>query len=261
MDIARIAAIADKVPRLEPGSVCLLGAGPGDPRYLTLEAAKVLGEADAVVHDALVDPRVLDLTRSTAERHFVGKRGGQPSIKQPAISAMLVRLALEGRRVVRLKGGDPLLFGRAAEEIAALNQAGVAWRAVPGVTVSLAALSGAGIPATVDGVNRAIVIATGHSLEPGPGALDWEALARLGQPLLIYMAVARVAEICRRLERGGLPAETPAAVFSSVGMAGSSTVFTTLGRLPKVAQELGSPAILAIGGILPRVTVGADWGG
>ena len=177
-----LTALRGQYPALAPGEVWLVGAGPGDPGLLTLDALAGLLQADVVVHDALVDARVLALARSGAQMRFAGKRGGKPSITQEDISAQLVAFARRGLRVLRLKGGDPFVFGRGGEEILALAAAGVPFRVVPGVTAGLGGLASACIPATMRGVNQAIILATGHGPDE-EGTVDWSALARTRQPI------------------------------------------------------------------------------
>jgi uroporphyrin-III C-methyltransferase len=244
-------AILQGGPRLQPGEVWLVGAGPGDPALLTLEAVRVLAQAEIVVHDALVDPRVLELAPTEAERVFAGKRGGRPSPAQRDITEQLIALARAGRRVVRLKGGDPFVFGRGGEEVFGLAAAGVPFRVAPGLTAGLAALTAAGMPATLRGANQAILLATGH---PGPGQPepDWAAMARLGQPIVLYMAVRRLAVISAALIAGGLSPETPAAVIASATTAGQMVLVSTLGAVAAeaLAAALDAPAIVLIGEIV-----------
>ena len=175
------------------GFVSLVGAGPGDPGLLTLLGARRLGEAEAVLYDALVNPALLTHARPEAERILVGKRAGQPGMEQAQVSALMIRLAREGKRVVRLKGGDPFVFGRGAEEAAALKAAGVAFEVVPGVTAGIAGLAYAGIPVTDRSLASTVAFVAGRESEDkdGPG-IAWEALARLGGTLVFYMGVKRI---------------------------------------------------------------------
>src|SRR5207342_2507020 len=174
-----------QLPDFAPGSVWLVGAGPGDPGLLTALALHALDHADTLVYDALVDPRIVELARLGAVLEAAGKRGGRPSPSQPDISARLIRLARDGNRVLRLKGGDPCVFGRGGEEALALAAAGVPFRIIPGVTSGLAALTVASIPATLRQVNRAIILAAGHGGEDD--GYDWGPLARTGEPIVLYM--------------------------------------------------------------------------
>lgn len=238
-------------PALEPGHVWLTGAGPGDPGHLTLHALAGLMQADAVVHDALVDARILALAPASAERIFAGKRGGKPSAAQADITARLIDLARAGRRVVRLKGGDPYVFGRGGEEVLTLAREGVPFRVIPGITAGLAGLAAASIPATLRGVNQAVVFATGHGAEEQDG-LDWAALARLNQPIVLYMAMRNLAAIAAGLMAGGLAASTPVAVIASATTEDERILITTLGEAPEAVERAGiaPPAIVAIGGIV-----------
>ena len=158
----QLASLLARLPAFQPGHVWLTGAGPGDPGLLTLEALNALEQADVIVHDALVDARVLALARPETAREFAGKRGGRPSHVQTDISKHLIALAREGKRVLRLKGGDPCVFGRGGEEAAALADARVPFRIIPGITAGLAALTVASIPATMRGINQALIFVTGH---------------------------------------------------------------------------------------------------
>src|SRR6188508_79039 len=175
-----LSALRGAFPVLKPGHVWLAGAGPGDPGLLTLDALAGLSQADVVVHDALVDGRVLALAGTRARLEFAGKRGGRPSIHQDDISNRLVELARAGHRVLRLKGGDPCVFGRGGEEALALAAAGIPYRVIPGVTAGLAGLTAAGIPATFRDTNHALILATGHLAEDADHDANWAALARTG---------------------------------------------------------------------------------
>src|SRR5690242_13286502 len=168
-------------PLLAPGHVWLTGAGPGDPGLLTLDALAGMAQADVIVHDALVDARVLRLAGAQARLVFAGKRGGKPSADQADITNHLIAFARAGERVLRLKGGDPFMFGRGGEEARALAAAGIPFRVIPGVTAGLAALAAASIPATLRGINRALILAVGHGAEED---FDWAPLVRTGQPVV-----------------------------------------------------------------------------
>src|SRR5437016_8922487 len=177
------------LPDFTPGSVWLVGAGPGDPGLLSALALHALAHADSVVYDALVDRRILALARPEAALDYAGKRGGRPSPSQPDISARLIRLAQAGQRVLRLKGGDPCVFGRGGEEALALAAAGVPFRIVPGITAGIGGLAYAGIPVTHRDIASAVTFVTGHNIEgEGPGGLDWAAIARGAPGLVPYMA-------------------------------------------------------------------------
>jgi len=246
-----LAALRGSYPVFMPGEVWLVGAGPGDPGLLTLHALAGLLQADVVVHDALVDARVLALARSGAQMQFAGKRGGKPSIAQEDISAQLIALAQGGLRVLRLKGGDPFVFGRGGEEILALAAAGVAFRVIPGVTAGLGGLASACIPATMRGVNQAIILATGHGPDE-EGSLDWSALARTGQPIVLYMGLRNLESIAAALMHGGLPASTPAAVIASATLAEQQVLVSSLECIASDALEanFAAPAMVVIGDIV-----------
>lgn len=237
------------LPQFQPGTVWLVGAGPGDPGLMTLTAAHGLAQADVVVHDALIDPRALTLVRDGALLEDVGKRGGRPSPRQADISARLVAHAKAGRRVVRLKGGDPFIFGRGHEEAEALAAAGIAFRIVPGVSSGLASLALHGVPATSRDSNHAVILATGHLAEERD--LDWAALARCGQPIVLYMAVANLARIAAALEAGGLAPQTPAIAVHDATTGRQEVVEAQLSDLGAMAAagRIRAPAVIAIGAI------------
>jgi uroporphyrin-III C-methyltransferase len=251
---AAFQALLRNMPRLRPGQVWLAGAGPGDPALLTLYALAGLTQAEVVVYDALVNERILELARPDAQRVFAGKRGGRPSARQADISAQLIQLARDGARVLRLKGGDPCVFGRGAEEVMALAEHGIPFRVVPGITAGLAGLTMALVPATVRGINKAIILATGHGAtdEKGLDNLDWTMLARLRQPIVLYMAIARMPTIACALLAGGLAADTAAAVIESATLSKQHVLVTSLGELANDAVRDGTraPAIVVIGEIV-----------
>jgi uroporphyrin-III C-methyltransferase len=244
-------AIMTTMPDFAPGSVWLTGAGPGDPRLLTLLAVSGIQRADVIVHDALVADEVLALARAGADLVHAGKRGGRPSPDQADISNRLVELAQAGHRVLRLKGGDPYVFGRGGEEARQLALHGIPFRVVPGVTAGLGGLTAAGIPATMRGINQAIVLATGHAADSGE-ALDWVALARLGQPLAIYMALRSIGAIAAAMLAGGIDPALSAAIISGATTAQQSIFVTTLAGLGDAAcaADPHLPAIVVIGGIV-----------
>jgi uroporphyrin-III C-methyltransferase len=244
-----IAARREGVPVLMPGHVWLAGAGPGDPGLLTLDALAGLQQADVIVHDALVDRRVLALAPKTARLEFAGKRGGKPSATQADITARLVALARAGQRVLRLKGGDPFVFGRGGEEAMALAAAGVCFRVIPGVTAGLAALAAAAIPATLRGINRALIFAAGH----GAGEdFDWAPLARAGQPIVLYMVMHNLERIVASLLEADIAAQTPAAIIAWATTPKERILVSTLEELCDAARELRfePPAIVVIGKIV-----------
>lgn len=229
-------------------TVYLVGAGPGDPGLLTVRASELIAMADVVVHDRLVDERVLDLAPERAVRHDVGKSPGG-SIDQEEINELLVLLAAEHSCVVRLKGGDPYVFGRGGEEAMALMRAGVAFEVVPGVSSVNGALAYAGIPLTHRGLSASFTVVTGHGagVSPGDGSapVDWDALGRLGGTVVVLMGVARRAEIADRLVAAGRDPATPAAVVSRATGPAQRTWRTTLGDL--AACEPETPAIVVVG--------------
>ena len=235
---------------LEPGHVWLAGAGPGDPGLLTLDVLSALAQADALVHDALVSPEIVAVAEQ-AEKFFVGKRGGRLSIPQDDINGLLVKLAREGRKVVRLKGGHPFVFGRGAEEALVLTRENIPWRVLSGVTSAFGGLTSAGIPATMRGVNGAIILATGFAAVSDDRP-DWAALARTGQPLVIYMGLTHMEETVAELLAAGLPGETPAALVENASLPQERTVTATLGTLVETAarENVVSPALIVIGDIV-----------
>ena len=242
-----------RLPQLRPGHVWLAGAGPGDPGLLTLYALAGLAQADVVVHDALVNTRVLAFARPGAQLVFAGKRGGKPSVNQADITTQLVAFARQGLRVLRLKGGDPYVFGRGGEEVLMLAEQCIPFRVIPGITAGLGAMACALIPATMRGINQAILFATGYSADNAVGGgLDWAAVARLDQPIVLYMAVARIDDIQQQLLAGGLRGDTPAAVIHAATTTEQKLLTTTLERLlvDLSACPLGPPAIIVIGKIV-----------
>jgi uroporphyrin-III C-methyltransferase len=248
-------------PEFEPGSVWLVGAGPGDPGLLTLLAAHALAHADVMVYDALVDPRVLDMARPGAVRHFAGKRGGKPSPKQPDITARLIRDARAGLRVLRLKGGDPLVFGRGGEEALALVAAGIPFRIVPGVTAGIGGLGYAGIPVTHRDVNHAVTFVTGHGVTGEvPDELDWEALARGSPVLVFYMALKHLERITTKLIAAGRRRDDAVALVARATTPEQTVVETTLEHAARDAtkQGLAPPAMVVIGEVV-RLRAGLDW--
>ena len=250
-------ALFDGLPVLDPGAVWLVGAGPGDPGLLTLHALNGLAQADVVVHDALVDPGCLALARPGAEIIHAGKRGGKPSPKQPDISARLVREAKAGKRVVRLKGGDPFLFGRGGEEALTLVRAGVPFRIVPGITAGIGGLAYAGIPATDRNVNSVVAFITGHDATGAvPVGIDWAALAKGAPVIVLYMAIKTLPEISARLMAAGRPASEPVALVSNAATSRQSVIETTLSEAAGQAAE--APAVIVIGDVV-RLRAGLDW--
>lgn len=230
-----------------PGVVWLVGAGPGDPELLTVKALKVLETADVVVHDGLVSDEILALAPEAAQRISVAKRKSRHSYKQDEINSMLVAFAKEGLTVVRLKGGDPFIFGRGGEELEACRAAGVPCHVVPGVTAALAAGAGAGAPLTHRGAAQAVTFVTGHSAKGEIPELDWASLAVPNQTVVIYMGVTAAGGVAERLIAAGRAASTPALVVENASRADERRIATTLGGLSDVCGAVEGPALLIVG--------------
>lgn len=233
------------LPDLEPGWVWLVGAGPGDPGLITALGLHALAQADVILHDALVDEALLAL--SPAEKIYAGKRAGVKSCRQDEISDTLVRLAKDGRRVLRLKGGDPFVFGRGGEEAQALARAGVPFRIVPGITAGIGGLAYAGIPVTHRDTNHAVTFITGHGSDGKLTKLDWAAVSRGAPTLVLYMARKFAGEISALLIAAGRPPEEPAAIVSDAARPGQQVLVTTLAGLAKAEEAHGAPSIIVIG--------------
>ena len=234
------------------GRVYLVGAGPGDIELLTLKAARLIREADAIVHDYLVAPEILSLAREDAEKVFVGKKGGGFCCPQRDIEGTLIRLAREGKVVVRLKGGDPFIFGRGGEEAERLLEAEIPFEIVPGVTSALAAASYAGIPLTHRGHSSAVVFLTGHEDPNKPDSpIRWEDYGRLGATLCVYMGMKNLDLITRRLQSGGMSPDTPAAVIQSATTGSHRQLLSTVKLIALEAEHagFGAPAIVIIGDV------------
>ena len=233
------------------GRVFLVGAGPGDPELLTLRAVRVLGQADVIVYDHLVSASVLDFARPGAERIYAGKRRNEHTLRQEQINALLVKLARQGRQVVRLKGGDPFIFGRGGEELQALAAHGVAFEVVPGVTAASGVSSYAGIPLTHRDHAQSCIFVTGH-LKDGTADLDWPSLVRLKQTVVIYMGLGGLAEICHEMMLHGAAPDLPVAVVQEGSLASQKVVTGTLSNVPeRVAQAgLKSPCLTIIGEVV-----------
>ncbi len=246
-------------PSFPPGLVWLVGAGPGDPGLLTLHGLNALRQADVIVYDALVDATILDWRRPGVAVEYAGKRGGKPSPKQRAISLRLVELARAGKRVLRLKGGDPFVFGRGGEEAQTLVQAGVPIRVTPGITAGIGGLAYAGIPVTHRDVNQAVTFVTGRDQSGAvPSALDWEALSRGSPVLVLYMAMKHLPRISAALLAAGRPADEPVAIVTNATRADMRRVTTTLARAAGDAVGLEPPAIVVIGRVA-LLSQALDW--
>jgi uroporphyrin-III C-methyltransferase/precorrin-2 dehydrogenase/sirohydrochlorin ferrochelatase len=243
------------------GFVSLVGAGPGNPELLTLRALRVMQRANVVLYDHLVAPALVDLARRDAERIYVGKEKDRHALGQHEINALMVRLAREGKRVVRLKGGDPFIFGRGGEEIEALAGEGITFEVVPGVTAAAAAASYAGIPLTHRDYAQSCVFATGH-LKDGSAQLDWKALTRPRQTVAIYMGVGGLAKICAGLIEHGLPPDLPAALVEKATWPEQRVIEGTLATLPKLAERAAAKApALLIAGEVVRLRARLAWYG
>lgn len=249
------------LPVLEPGNVWLVGAGPGDPGLLTLLAAKGLAEADIVVYDALVNEDCLKLARQDAALEYAGKRGGKPSAKQRDISLRLVELARAGQRVLRLKGGDPFVFGRGGEEALTLVEYNIPFRIVPGITAGIGGLAYAGIPVTHRDINHAVTFLTGHdSSGVVPDAINWEAIGRGSPVIVMYMAMKHIAQISAKLIASGRSPHEPVAFVSNAATDGQKVLETTLGEAAAAVAEsrFEPPAIVVVGEVI-RLRPSLDW--
>lgn len=236
-------------PKLLPGWVWLVGAGPGDPGLLTLHALNALAQAEVIVHDALVAPAILDWAPPDAERIDMGKRGGKASPKQADISLELVALARAGKRVLRLKGGDPFVFGRGGEEAQTLAQHGVPFRIVPGISAGIGGLAYAGIPVTHRDVNASVTFVTGHDATGRAPGLDWAAIAKGSAVLVIYMGLRNLGEIAGKLIAAGRGGDTPVAIVQNASTPAQRVLETTLAEAAEAAeaQGFGAPAIVCVG--------------
>ena len=230
-----------------PGRVWLVGAGPGDPDLLTVKALRVLQGADVVVHDGLASAAIIDLAPAAAKRISVAKRKSRHSYAQDEINRMLVAFARQGLNVVRLKGGDPFIFGRGGEELEACREAGVDCQVIPGVTAALAAAAAAGAPLTHRGAAQSVTFVTGHASAGAAPDLDWPALARANQTVVIYMGLSNAGAIAARLVAAGRHADVPALIVENASLADERRIVTTLGALAVAAEGLSGPALLILG--------------
>lgn len=244
--------------RRAAGAVWLVGAGPGDPELLTLKALKALQAAEVVVHDGLVTDDILDLAPASARRISVAKRKSRHSYAQDEINRMLVAFAQEGLKVVRLKGGDPFIFGRGGEELEACREAGVECHVVPGVTAALAASANAGAPLTHRGSAQAVTFVTGHAASGSEPGLDWESLAKVNQTVVIYMGVSTSAGIAARLIGAGRAGSTPALVVENASRSDERRIVTTLAELPAAAEQVSGPALLIVGEAMALAQASGD---
>ena len=229
------------------GHVWLVGAGPGDPELMTIKGLRALQGADVVVHDGLVSDEILDMAPAKARRISVAKRKSRHTYAQDEINRMLVAFAREGLTVVRLKGGDPFIFGRGGEELEAVREAGLTCHIVPGVTAALAAGASAGAPLTHRGSAQAVTFVTGHASKGAEPDLDWESLSRANQTVVIYMGLSMAAPIAARLMGAGRAGSTPALIVENASRADERRVVTTLAGLAEAAAQISGPALLIVG--------------
>ncbi|MDO9418681.1 uroporphyrinogen-III C-methyltransferase [Pararhizobium sp.] len=254
-------AFLSDLPELEKGSVWLVGAGPGDPGLLTLLAARALAAADVIVHDALVNEACLKLAKPGAVLEFAGKRGGKPSPKQRDISLRLVELARAGHRVLRLKGGDPFVFGRGGEEALTLVEHNIPFRVVPGITAGIGGLAYAGIPVTHREVNHAVTFLTGHdSSGVMPDRINWQGIADGSPVIVMYMAMKHIGQITQSLMTAGRSPDEPMAFVCNAATTEQQVLETTLSRAEAdvAASGLEPPAIVVVGEVV-RLRPALDW--
>lgn len=249
------------LPQMEAGQVWLVGAGPGDPGLLTLHAYNGLSQADVIVHDALVNSDCLKLARQGAIIEYAGKRGGKPSAKQRDISLRLVELARMGKKVLRLKGGDPFVFGRGGEEALTLVEHHVPFRIVPGVSAGIGGLAYAGIPLTHRDVNQVVTFLTGH--DAGgivPDSIDWESVAKASPVIVMYMAMKHMDVIVAKLLAAGRTGDEPMAFICDATTENHAVLETTLANACEdmKAANLSPPAIIVLGDVV-RLRSGLDW--
>ena len=251
------------LPEFAPGSVWLVGAGPGDPGLLSLAGYHGLQHADIIVYDALVGDEILKLAPAGAVREYAGKRGGKPSAKQTDISERLVELARTGKRVLRLKGGDPFVFGRGAEECFRLSEAGIPFRVIPGITAGVGGLAYAGIPMTTRGTNTAVTFITGHTAGGDvPDDINWKALADGSPALIFYMGATHLTRIAEQLMAAGRPGNEPVALISQTTLPEQRVVESTLAECPKALDDAGlEPPILIVVGPIVALRDQLDWYG
>ena len=240
-------------PVFEPGWVWMTGGGPGAPGLITLHALHALKQADVIIYDALVDPALLHWARSEAKIEYAGKRGGKPSPSQRDISLRLIELARKNKRILRLKGGDPFVFGRGGEEAQTLVQAGINIRVIPGISAGIGGLAYAGIPVTHRDVNQSVTFLSGHD-RTGlmPSAIDWDGLGRSAQVIVMYMAVKHMPDICQKLIAAGRSPDEPVAVVRNATRDDMQVLETTLATAPHdiVESGIGAPAIICIGRVV-----------
>lgn len=250
-------------PELKQGWVWLCGAGPGDAGLLTLHAVNAIQQADVIVYDALVQKEILDWASPNCEKIYAGKRGGKPSAKQRDISLHLVELAEAGKRVLRLKGGDPFVFGRGGEEAQTLVQHGIPIRIIPGISAGIGGLAYAGVPVTHRDVNQSVTFVTGHDQTGNaPSALDWDAISRGSQVIVVYMGMKHIGRISKTLRAAGRPDDEPVAIVSEATTPNQRVLETTLANAEDdiAASGMEPPAMICIGrSVMMRQVL--DWQG
>ncbi|WP_119391035.1 uroporphyrinogen-III C-methyltransferase [Taklimakanibacter lacteus] len=252
---------SEPFPVFAPGSVWLVGAGPGAPGLMSLLCYHALQSSDVVVYDALVNPAILDWVRPGTKLEYAGKRGGKPSAQQRDISLRLIELAQAGKRVLRLKGGDPFMFGRGGEECQHLVKAGIPFRIVPGITAGIGGLAYAGLPSTHRDTNHSVIFLTGHDASGNmPANVNWQAVATASPVIVMYMAVKNLAEIADALLAGGRDPQDPVTVISHATLPQQSVLETKLGEVRSflAARELATPAIVVLGRIAEWRAI-LDW--
>lgn len=251
----------ERFPSFEPGWVWLCGAGPGDPGLLTLHAALALQQADHIVYDALVDEEILQLAGAETVLEYAGKRGGRPSPKQRDISLRLIDLARQNKKVLRLKGGDPFVFGRGGEEAMTLCDAGIPFRIIPGISAGIGGLAYAGIPMTHRDINQTVLFLTGHD-QTGtlPGAIDWHAVANSAPVIVMYMAMKHLDSITEKLMSAGRDPNESAAVITDATLPRMKVLETTLSKAASDAKDhnLKPPALFVLGEVV-ALRKSLDW--
>ena len=237
-------------PEFVPGLVWLIGAGPGDPGLMTLHGYNALRVADAVVYDALANPEILEWCRSDADLIFAGKRGGRPSPTQGDISLRLIDLSRQGKRVARLKGGDPFVFGRGGEEALALVRAGVQIRVTPGITAGIGGLAYAGIPVTHRDTNQTLTFITGHDQKgASPGSINWNGVASGSHTIVMYMAIKHLRKITERLIAAGCRSDEPVAVVCNATLPDQDVIEAQLDGIADEVERraISAPAVICVG--------------